>query len=327
MFEEMTGEVLQRLGRHKQANIDAIPTQFPSWNALCGEEGGYEGLAKGWLVIVGGADGTGKSNLAYNLAANATRQGKLSGVINFEMSQMQSGTRYVSILTGTPKYKLDQGKYYDAALWAKACAEVDRIAEETGGALITNQAAVFGLEDIHTAYGQLADAGCEMIVVDYAQLVSVKQQDGLFQRSEAVANALRELTHKHNVVTICISQFNRDTKTSDQPPTRFGLQGGSAWENNANQIVLLNHTLQCLTKDGRGKYTELIGDKNRHGPAPFKLPVKWNNACMRLEEYVPGTDPGDPFPPAEDGGVQMDARSSTRRAAEAPPEPVEDLFG
>jgi replicative DNA helicase len=299
IFEELSGEVLQRLGRQKAEPVNPIPTPFESWNEMSGEEGGSLGLARKWVVVVGGADGTGKSQLAYNLVANATQQGRLSGGINYEMSQMQAATRYVAILTGHPKHRLDQGKYYDHKLWLKACADVDRIAEETGGAFLTNQAAVFTLDDIRTAYARLADAGCEMIVVDYAQLIRVNGKDGIFQRSEDVADTLRELTHKHNVLSVVISQFNRETKTAEKPPTRFGLQGGSAWENNANQIILLNHTLRQRTPDNRYEYTELIGDKNRHGPAPFVLPVKWDWTCGRLAEYVPGTDPDDPWPDEE----------------------------
>lgn len=299
IFEEISGDVLERLGRVKAQPVNPIPTPFPSWNELCGEEGGSQGLARKWVIVVGGADGTGKSQLAYNLVANATRQGRLSGGINYEMSQMQAATRYVAILTGEPKHKLDQGKYYDAEVWRRACREVDRIGEETGGGFITNQAAVFSLDDIRESYAKLKDAGCELIVVDYAQLVRVNGKDGIFQRSEEVADTLRELTHKFDVLSVVISQFNRETKTAEKPPTRFGLQGGSAWENNANQIILLNHTLRVRTACQRYEYTELIGDKNRHGMAPFTLPVKWDWTCGRLDEYVPGTDPDDPWPEEE----------------------------
>lgn len=312
IFEEINGEVLTRLGREKERDIDAVPTPFPSWNNVCGEEGGRVGLAKKWMVVLAGVDGGGKSYLGYNLTANAVLEGKLVGGINFEMSQMQAATRYVSILTGHPRYMLEQGKHYDPSLWRQACKEVDEIADRTGGAFIINQAAVFDLEDINKAYAELAEAGVEMVVLDYAQLVHVKGKDGIFQRSEEVANTLRALSHKHNVLSVVLSQFNRETKNSDSPPTRHGLQGGSAWENNANQIILIDHTMQVKTRDGTGKYTRLIGDKNRHGPSPWMLPMKWTFDTMRATEYVPGTEPGDPFPQEgeEDGEVRVERKGA-----------------
>jgi replicative DNA helicase len=124
-----------------------------------------------------------------------------------------------------------------------------------------------------------------MIAIDYAQLVQVGGKDGIFQRSEAVANELRVLTHKHKVVTVVVSQLNRDgKKLSDTPPTRHYLQGGGAWENNANQIVLIDHTLQIKDRENDKKYTRIIMDKNRHGDMPVQIPVAWNLVNMRWDE-------------------------------------------
>jgi hypothetical protein len=149
-------------------------------------------------------------------------------------------------------------------------------------------------------------------VIDYAQLIHVGGKDGIFQRSEEVANTLRELTQKHNVASVVLSQFNREMKLSNVPPTRHGLQGGSAWENNCNQIVLIDHTFQQINRERTAKYSYLIGDKNRHGLAPWRLPIKWTFDTMRCEEYLPGTDTGCPYP-AEEGGVQVSA-----------PDPIDD---
>jgi replicative DNA helicase len=266
-------------------------------------------VAKSWLVVLGGTDGGGKSYLAYNIAAGAVRQGKKVGAINFEMTQMQAATRYVSVLTGLPKCKLEQGKAYSPAAWQRATRRVAEIREETGGTFIINKASVFRLQDVNEAYAQLADAGCEAIITDYAQLIGVDGTGSDIRgRTETVANRLRELTHQHNVASFVLSQFNREMKLSESKPTRHGLQGGSAGENNANQIVLIDHTTQVINRERTAKYSYLIGDKNRHGLAPWELPFKWTFETMRAEEYVPGTDAGENvFPRDEDeGGVHID---------------------
>jgi Mrp family chromosome partitioning ATPase len=92
-FRWVAGDTLEFLKDRKTAPIECIPTPIPSWNALCGEEGGHDGLAKTWTVVVGGMPGSRKSYLALNLAAHAIRQGKKVGAINFEMSFEGYATR------------------------------------------------------------------------------------------------------------------------------------------------------------------------------------------------------------------------------------------
>jgi replicative DNA helicase len=202
------------------------------------------------------------------------------------------------------------GKNCNSHRWKAAQQEADNIFEDTGGTLVTNESAVFNLKHITEAYESLSDRGIKLMIIDYAQLVTVPGVDGIYQRSEAVATALRELTHKYNVTTLCISQFNREEAKRGKPPTIHGLMGGGIWEHAANQIWLMNHTLRDrygkrATGAFTGEYTELICGKNRHGIAPFEMPVKWDYETMRFEEYIPGTDFDDPFYENPIHGIDM----------------------
>jgi replicative DNA helicase len=158
-FRWVAGDALDDLRDRKTAQIECIPTPIPSWNALCGEEGGHEGLAKTWTVVVGGMPGSRKSYLALNLAAHAIKGGRKVGAINFEMSFEGYATRYLSVLTGVPKDEIGWGTDFSEVAWKKARAEADRIYAEKGGALITNDATAFHLGHIHEAYQKFADVG------------------------------------------------------------------------------------------------------------------------------------------------------------------------
>lgn len=285
-FEALIGDSLHDTAERIQKEIVSIPTPFPSWNAICGEEGGREGPAASWTIVVGGADGSGKSYLAVNLAAHAVQMGKVAGFINFEMTKTGLTQRYLAILSGLEKFRLEHGKHFDIGVWLQAKAMADRIFDEEGGMLITNDSGVFNLDDIALAYERMANQGCEMICLDYAQLVQVRGQDGIFQRSEAVANKIRELTHRYSVVSVVVSQLNREGKKlgTDTKPSRHYLQGGSAWENNANQIVLIDHTKRIHDRNNNCKWTNIIVDKNRHGEEPVEIPVRWDLSNMRWEE-------------------------------------------
>lgn len=320
-FEPIAGATLERMLERKCAEIDAVQTPFPGWNAVCGEEGGGEGLAKRWVVIIGGVTGTGKSYLLSNLVARAVMDGKLVGMLNFEMSQMAVATRYLSILSGIPKYKLEMGRYFNEKAWIKA----KNIADEkwaAGGALISNESSVFSIDHITEAYEKLVAEGVEMIGVDYAQLVTVEGASNIHQRSEAVANRLRELTHYYNVTTVAISQFNREEAKRGKPPTIHGLLGGGIWEHTANQIFLLDHTVRYkwgVNPGGgpKGEFTKLLGLKNRHGLAPIELPMRWNYDNMRWDEYVPHPDDDHPFD---------DDQEAVTVAGKEPSEESVDLF-
>ena len=321
-FEALVGKSLEDIGETITHSVPSIPTPFPKWNDLCGEEGGREGVAQTWLVVLGGADGSGKSYLGVNLAANAVLQGKKVGFINFEMTKVGLTQRYLAILSGYPKYQMEHGKYFSMEAWLKAQRVADEIHEDTGGLLITNDSGVFDLDDISEAYKRMADAGCKKILIDYAQLVAVKGQDGIFQRSEAVGNELRVLTHEYKVSSVVLSQFNREgKKLGDSPPTRHYLQGGSAWENNANQIVLIDHTLRIKADKEKAIYTRLLMDKNRHGESPISIPVRWDLINMRWEQGEPPVGIGD------GGGLEFVAPGEDPEEGTPTGHPHDKMFG
>jgi len=327
-FESTTGVTLDKLHDRKLLPVKAIPTPFPSWNGLCGEEGGKQGLAERWLIVVGGKTGTGKSYLALNLAARAVMEGVMVGMINFEMTQSAVVTRFLSILSGLPKWKMEMGDDFHSPTWKEAQAIADQYYRDTGGVFVANESAVFTIDHVEESYKKLHDTGAKMIIIDYAQLVGVPWANGIYQRSEEVATKLREFTHKYEMTTVAISQFNREEARSGKPPSIHGLMGGGVWEQVANQIWLLDHTIRFRYDktprgDMSGEYTKLLCGKNRHGISPFEMPVKWNYKNMRFEQYTPGTDKGDPFFDAHVDGILMNPP-----APEQPPDDYapEELF-
>jgi replicative DNA helicase len=291
-FEPLVGKALDRIGARITESVPSIATPFPSWNVLCGEEGGREGIAHTWMVVIGGADGVGKSYLAVNVAAHAVSEGYKVGFINFEMTESGLTQRYLSVLSGVPKYRLEHGEWFSQKAWNYARSIADEHYNTSGACIVTNSTSIFDLDDISAAYARLADEGCTMIVIDYAQLVRTGDA-GIFARSEAVSHAVRGLSHEHKVVTVILSQLNREgKKAAEQPPSRHHLMGGT-WENDANQIIVINHTLMVYNRDEHEKYTEIILDKNRHGDDKVVIPITIDLRSMRWREGGLPTADGD----------------------------------
>lgn len=293
-FEGVHGGALERLLVRKQEPIRAVATPFPGWNAVSGEEGGKLGPAKGWVVVLGAVTGAGKSYLALQLAAHAVQNGEKVGDVNFEMSFNGVSTRYLSLLSGVPKYRLEEGPHFRTEAWLEAKRVADATYRDDGGVLITNESTVFNINDIAESYEKLTDLGVSMIIVDYAQLITVPGRDDVYGRSEAVANELRRLTHKHGVLTIAVSQMRREAGQRSGLPTIYDLLGGGVWEQNANQIWLINHQLNFEFGHNergqpQGRFTELICGKNRHGFSPT-LRIMQEFETMKFSEVVNPSD-------------------------------------
>lgn len=286
VFRFVAGKRLEDLSTQKTQPVESIPTPLPTWNALCGEEGGHVGLAKTWTIIVGGMPGSRKSYFALNLAAHAVKQGHKVGAINFEMSFEGYATRYLSILSGVNKDDLGWGSDFRQKEFDRARKRANEILRDKGGALITNEATAFTLDDIKAAYRAFAEKGVDIVIVDYVQLVRASGLSDMKERAGAIAETLRECSHKYKVVTVALSQVNREgMKKSDRPPRMTDLYGGMFWEANANQVLLLDHTHQEQDRVNGATLTRVIIDKNRHGENMVEVDIRWDWDTMEVEEY------------------------------------------
>ena len=138
------------------------------------------------------------------------------------------------------------------------------------------------LAQIDEAYSAFADVGVEMVIVDYVQLIRAGTDD-IKERAGRIAETLRLLSHRHRVVTVALSQINREgMKREDSPPRMHHLYGGMYWEANANQVVMLDHTYMERVKGD--VLTQLIVDKNRHGEKLVEIPIKWIGDTMQVVE-------------------------------------------
>lgn len=264
---------------------DYIPTPLPGWNRQCRDEGGGMGLARGWNVIVGGATGRGKSLLALNIAAHAVKLGVNVGIISLEMSITQIKTRFYSILTDVPVRKLERGKDFDPSAGDDVILRLRRMRETFGaGRLDVNMNTIWGMDDVlklMTHY--VIESKCTLIIVDYLQLVTSGDERDLIKEVTKISHHMSAFAKRHRIVVLGLSQLNRATSTNrDVPPTPQGLIGASSLENDADQVILLDHS-RYYNDLGKLARTWLITGKNRHGPEG-ELPILWDFKTLTIRE-------------------------------------------
>jgi replicative DNA helicase len=278
-----TFDIVELARKHEQPVTDAIPTPFAAWSQACRMDGGGVGLAPSWHITMAGASGSGKSALALNLACCAIRAGIPALYLSYEMSRPQLVTRFLGIFSGCDIMHLERGKQFQRSTFMEA-AECWRNGAKANLFIVERPA--------RTVAGMLAlltDAvetfGCKLLIVDYVQLVGLTDHDDIFGRTQRVSATLQETAQRMNVTTVGLSQFNRSQSFNrKEEPVNEGLAGGSALENDSDQVVLLDHSkyerLDPVTAKAR-----LLLSKNRHGPT-VRIPVKWDYRNLRVSDWT-----------------------------------------
>ena len=282
----VTASVFTDMMTKAQAPVDAMPTMWPSWNRACRMYGGGVGLARGWHVVVAGGAGAGKSLVALNLTAASLRGGHNVGWISLEMSREQLLLRLLGISTGRRMADLEPGAAFDPSAFEMATEDLlERMAMANAGLWMAERPSR-NLLEVDRLMRDAVDAGCRLIILDYLQLVAVAGTMKLDDAMRVASSAVQSLAYRYDVTTLALSQFNRST-TSDReaPPSIHGLQGGSAIENDADQVLLLDHTSRKELSFGQ-KSVNVLLDKNRHGPGAV-IPVQFDTNTLRMSEYGP----------------------------------------
>ena len=282
-FVHVLSYELDALDKAKQGPIDAVATPYPAWNGVCRDEGGGEGLARGWHVLLAGNTGMGKSLIAINIAVHAIKCGEKVGIISLEMSKAQLITRYLSVFSGEHIRKLEWGRSYDKEAAHTAKCMVEENCERNGGVLLTNERPMSNLSDILASMRYLCEySGCKYFITDYLQLAWAGDADSIHARIMEVSHSIRRTAVDLNVISIGVSQFNRQTSSSKERPVVQGMMGGSALENDSDQVLLLDHTTYQETGDSKALIKFLVA-KNRHG-SNGEIPLMWDYETLRATQ-------------------------------------------
>jgi len=284
-FGRLHPGLLRDLRQRQKQDPDALSTFSDSWNRASRDEGGGQGLAFGWYVLLSGLTGAGKTLLALNLLAEALRAGTNVLYFSLEMSWEQLATRLRSIVTGCDVTKVEWGSRYNSKEAAKADEAISRLP----GNLYLNREPIWRLDDIGTVMEvHRSQHDTRLVIVDYAQLVEPAGSDrALFEAMSEVSSSLRFYAKKLDAVTVALSQMNRtSTRERDRRPTVDGLFGSSRFGFDADQVLMLDHSRREKDEPNRVERTYLEMVKNRHGPA-ISIPVELDKRNLQIREALP----------------------------------------
>lgn len=187
-------------------------------------------VAAGEMMILAARPSHGKSMLALQLVHHWTANGMPVLVISEEMSALALGKRALQFASNTPvEHWTASSKTMERDLAAYArgrkpayiiesCRSVENVVEQIDRAV--------------------AEHGVQAVVVDYLQCLSSAKGKGRYEEVTNVSIALRQVTSKHQVVTVALCQLNRQLEGRQKfMPCMSDLRDSGQLEQDADVVV------------------------------------------------------------------------------------------
>lgn len=262
-WDDMVPGVIASLEKAEKAaaegQVAGLPTGLADLDHLVG------GFEPGWLVVIAGRPGMGKTVGAMQIAQHAAWQlSEPTLVFSLEMNNTELGKRLVAAASRTPLQAMKQGKLQDAD-WARIN---NTLAAAHGKPLYVEDTANLTLADIRArARACQRKHGLSLVVVDYLQLMETAKSNNRQQEVAAMSRGLKLLAKELNVPVIAVSQLNRGSEQrSNKRPTMADLRESGAIENDSDLIILIHRDDYYDSECPRAGEADWIVDKNRHGP-------------------------------------------------------------
>jgi replicative DNA helicase len=250
-----------------------VPTGFDTLTAHT------QGWQAGDLVVLAARTSRGKSALALHFAAAAADAGRAAAVISLEARKEAMGLRLLARESGVDLGTLRGAGLNDAG-WQRvinATAARNAMAER-----------VYFLDSPSQTVGQVeafveqlrADAtkGCDLLIVDYLQLMRGTGGSNREAEVAGISRALKLLAMQAQIPVIALAQLNRAALGAEAPDLHH-LRESGALEQDANIVLMLHRP-----HEDDPATMHLLLRKQRDGVADIAIPLAWNGALQHFEE-------------------------------------------
>lgn len=237
-----------------------LTTTIPKLDAA---NGGFRG---GQFILVAARPGVGKSAYALGVLLENAAAGKTCGIINLEMSTVETVARGISQQSGISHATIER----DSSLPAeRLMAEVQRFSNLP---VFFSDTAQVNIRDITAKATKLKEThGLDLLVVDYLQLVSSTNSKQVRQEQVSeISRGLKLLAMTLQIPVIALSQLNRESENrGNKRPAMSDLRESGSLEQDADVVILLHSDWKAgIAQDAEGNSTEGQADM---------LVAKWRN--------------------------------------------------
>ena len=246
----------------KKSEITGIPSGFIDLDAKTA------GFQPSDLIVIAGRPSMGKTSLALGAALHAAMHKEaVVAIFSLEMSKEQLAVRMLSSVGNIDSQKMRTGKLeqkeFDTLLGA-----MDKLNNEVK-IFIDDSGALSALEMRAKARRLKSDAGLDLVIVDYLQLMKGRSNaENRQQEISDISRSLKALAKELNVPVIALSQLSRAVEARKPPrPLLADLRESGAIEQDADLVIFIYREDQYFpdSTDEHG-IAEIIIGKQRNGP-------------------------------------------------------------
>lgn len=246
-------DAIAKVSRYKDEPMPKS-IDFP-WNAVNLRT---RGLRPGWLCILAGYPGSGKTAFALETTYAVAKRNKHVLFNSLEMDDEEVALRMVQ------RWGLDTDRLYRGRM-----TDIDRDAFDLavnfpyyGNVTLAGERTMAGLESRVEEYRP------DLVIVDYIGLMDMGR-DNAQEGTTKLSRGMKALARRYAVPVVCLSQLSRPAeKQKIAAPTMFDLRASGALEADADQIIIVFR--EDVQGEAEGRF---IIAKSRHGrpgkPIPF----------------------------------------------------------
>jgi replicative DNA helicase len=287
-------EAIEQL-QHAGKLITGIPTGYDRFDEFT------SGFQAQDLIIIAARPSMGKTSFMMNIAEaiaipDRAGQARLAShrlhsvaVFSLEMSKEQIGLRMLSSESGVSNH-LIRGGMLSERNWRDLAEASTRLAKAK--IFVDDTPGIDVMELRAKARRLKMEAGVDIVMIDYLQLMSVKGKvESRNQEISQISRGLKAVAKELNLPLISLSQLSRrpEQRTGDHRPQLADLRESGSIEQDADLVAFIYRD-EVYNKDTEEKgIAEIIIAKQRNGPiGDFKLVFR--NDITKFFNYEPSPD-------------------------------------
>ncbi len=241
------------------------------------------GFQKSDLILLAARPSMGKTALALNIAANASRA-KVVAMFSLEMSKVQLGNRLLSTESGVNSQYLNTGNFSDD----DTDKLLDGLEELSKCKLYIDDTASIGLMELRSKARRVKyEHGLDMIIIDYLQLMQGGKAENRQQEISEISRTLKAMARELDVPILALSQLSRSVELrAEKKPQLSDLRESGSLEQDADIVMFLYRDEYYNREEAENKnIAELIIAKNRNGPTT-SLHLYFNKETMKFDDLT-----------------------------------------
>ena len=294
---------IMKVGDLLEAGIQRIEQQMKAGSGLTGVASGItkldemtSGFQRSDMVILAARPSVGKTAFALNIASHAAIQHKKSVLLfSLEMAKEQLVQRLLCM-----EGRVDSGRLRSGFLAGNEFPKLTKAASVLDSApIFIDDTPNISILDLRSkARKHKAAYGCDMLIVDYLQLMSGsgRSESRQVEISE-ISRSIKGLARELQCPIIALSQLSREAEKDDGgAPKLSHLRESGAIEQDADVVMMLSrppaHDLE-MSPDA----IHLNVAKQRNGPTG-KVDVLFDRNIQRFKNMMDGGANNEPAPEA-----------------------------